>query len=121
MQHHIWAELPSDQLSDAISRQLIHGDSITLSRLVLKTGAIVARHHHVNEQITNMLSGRVRFRFDDHEVEVAAGESLQIPSNVPHEVTALEDSVALDVFTPVREDWIRGEDAYLRGATHGST
>ena len=47
-------------------------------------------------------------------VPIAAGDSLQIPSNAPHSVEALEDSVAVDLFSPVREDWIRGDDAYLR-------
>jgi quercetin dioxygenase-like cupin family protein len=46
---------------------------------------------------------------------VRTGESLQIPGGVPHRVEALEDSVALDLFSPPREDWIRGDDAYLRG------
>jgi hypothetical protein len=44
-----------------------------------------------------------------------AGESVVIPSEVPHAVEALEDSVVLDVFSPVRDDWVRGDDAYLRG------
>ncbi len=43
------------------------------------------------------------------------GESLQIPPHAPHMVEALEDSVAVDLFSPIREDWIRGDDAYLRG------
>lgn len=114
MRHHVWAEIPVEVLGPSISRQLIHGDSITLSRLVLKPGAVVARHHHVNEQITNVISGRLLFRFDTEVIEVGVGESLQISSDIPHEVEALEPSVALDVFSPVREDWIRGEDAYLR-------
>ena len=44
-----------------------------------------------------------------------AGEILCIPPHVPHEVIALEDSVALDIFNPPRQDWIDGDDAYLRG------
>ena len=38
-----------------------------------------------------------------------------VPGGVPHEVEALEDSLVLDVFSPVRDDWVRGDDAYLRG------
>jgi quercetin dioxygenase-like cupin family protein len=45
---------------------------------------------------------------------VGAGESLVIPPHVPHGVVALEDTVVTDVFTPRREDWISGDDAYLR-------
>ena len=47
-------------------------------------------------------------------VTLRAGEILCIPPNVPHEVIALEDSVALDIFNPPRQDWIDGDDAYLR-------
>jgi quercetin dioxygenase-like cupin family protein len=45
---------------------------------------------------------------------VRAGEMLHIPSEVPHSVEAVEDSIAVDLFSPRREDWIRGDDAYLR-------
>ncbi len=62
-----------------------------------------------------MLEGRLRFVVGDEERVVSAGESVPLPANLPHEVEALEDSVVLDVFSPVREDWRRGEDAYLRG------
>ena len=43
-----------------------------------------------------------------------AGDLVEIPSNEAHRVVALEDSVAMDVFQPVRADWVRGDDAYLR-------
>ena len=49
------------------------------------------------------------------EMTGPAGEVMEISSNLPHLVEALEDSVAVDLFAPVREDWIRGDDAYLRG------
>lgn len=109
-----WNRIPVEILTPLASRQVLHGDSITISRLTLKAGAVVQRHDHINEQITTLESGRLRFDFDDAPVEIAAGESLLIPSHVPHAVVALEDSVAVDVFSPVREDWIRGDDAYLR-------
>jgi quercetin dioxygenase-like cupin family protein len=47
-------------------------------------------------------------------VIVKAGETLRIPPNVPHSAEALEDSVATDLFSPPRQDWINGDDAYLR-------
>ena len=106
--------IPVEELNPLVTRQVLHGDQITMSRLSLRNGAVVPRHQHVNEQITTMESGRLRFIFDDQELVVQTGDSLQIPSNVPHRVEALEDSVALDLFSPTREDWIRGDDAYLR-------
>ena len=62
-----------------------------------------------------MLQGSLRFVVGGEEVVAAAGESVVIPPNVPHRVEALEDSVVLDVFSPRREDWLAGDDAYLRG------
>ena len=56
----------------------------------------------------------MRFVLGGKEVILSAGETLQIPPNVPHSAEALEDAVAVDVFSPPREDWIRGDDAYLR-------
>ena len=72
-------------------------------------------HEHPNEQIATVLSGRLRFVVGGEEHEVAPGESLLIPGGVPHRVDVLEDAVVLDAFAPRREDWIRGDDAYLRG------
>jgi quercetin dioxygenase-like cupin family protein len=72
----------------------------------------------VAEQITFIQSGGLRLRLGDDGAEmhdVREGEVLIIPSNVAHEATALEDTYDLDIFSPPREDWIKGQDAYLRG------
>jgi quercetin dioxygenase-like cupin family protein len=58
--------------------------------------------------------GSMRFVLDGVEKIVRAGEVLQIPPHVPHSAEALEDCIAVDMFSPPREDWIRGDDAYLR-------
>jgi quercetin dioxygenase-like cupin family protein len=110
-----WDETQVEQLSAGIGRQMLNGDAMTLARVLLATGAVVPEHHHDNEQIANVLSGRLRFVIGDEEREVMAGESVLIPGGVPHRVEALDESVVLDVFAPRREDWLRGDDAYLRG------
>ncbi|HVN60722.1 MAG TPA: cupin domain-containing protein [Gaiellaceae bacterium] len=115
MQIQRWHEEPVDQLNPSIGRQMIHTETMTLARIILARGAVVPSHQHENEQIATVLEGRLRFTVDGEDQEVVAGESIPLPANVPHEVEALEDSVVLDVFSPVREDWVRGEDAYLRG------
>lgn len=93
---------------------MAHTETMTVARILLAAGALVPRHEHPNEQITNVVEGRLRFVIGDEERVVGAGATVLIPANVPHEVEALVDSVALDVFAPVREDWVRGDDAYLR-------
>ncbi len=117
MKHHAWNSIPKEQLAPLISRQVLHADRITVARISLAKGSIVPRHSHHNEQITMLESGKLRFIFDHGEQIVEAGQMLQIASNEPHKVEALEDSVATDLFAPVREDWIRGDDAYLRGGS----
>ena len=87
-----------------------------LARLEMKKGAHVPLHHHIHEQMSHVLEGALKFLIDGGERIVRAGEILCIPPHLPHEVVALEDSVALDIFNPPRQDWIDGNDGYLRGA-----
>jgi len=115
VKHYNWIEIPEEQMSAAISRQVIHGETMTVARIRLRKGAVVPLHEHANEQISMVESGLMRFVISGEEQILRAGETLTIPPNAPHLVEALEESRALDVFSPVREDWIRGDDAYLRG------
>ena len=103
-----------EAMSALVSRQVIHSDTMTLARIDLKKGALVPEHSHHNEQISMVERGAVRFVLAGVEKIVKPGDILQIPPNVPHSAEALEDSVAVDLFSPRREDWIRGDDAYLR-------
>ena len=109
-----WKDMEVEHLNDKLTRQMISGENATISQLVLKKGATVPRHSHVNEQYSWILSGALNFVFDDREILVGAGEILFIPANVAHSAVALEDTVDVDIFAPRREDWIRKEDSYLR-------
>ena len=93
---------------------MLHTETMTIAWITLAKGAVVPRHEHPNEQIATILEGRLRFLVGEDELVASAGESVPLAANVPHEVEALEDTVVLDVFSPVREDWVRGDDAYLR-------
>ena len=110
-----WDDEPLEQLSAGIGRRMLNAEAMTLAKITLGAGAVVPEHSHPNEQIATVLSGRLRFVVGGDEREVGAGESVVIPGGVPHRVDALDESVVLDVFAPRREDWIRGDDAYLRG------
>src|SRR6266536_2572090 len=109
-----WAQVDEEQMNPLVSRQVIHADNMTVARIRLRKGAVVPLHSHVNEQISVIEEGRLRFVIAGEERIVTSGETVAIPPHAPHTVEALEDSVAMDLFSPVREDWIRGEDAYLR-------
>jgi quercetin dioxygenase-like cupin family protein len=109
-----WADVPLEPMSDLISRKMVVGEKAMIAQIFLKKGAVVPLHHHDAEQITYILEGALKFELEGKEVVVHKGEVLHIPSNVPHRAVALEDTVDLDVFSPLRMDWINKDDSYLR-------
>jgi unsaturated pyranuronate lyase len=115
--HFRWADMPKEKVSDTLERRLVTGDRMMLAHVYLKKGCLVPRHQHENEQLTYILEGALHFWLGEderEEVVVRAGEVLTIPSNLPHKALALEDTVDVDIFSPPRQDWLDGTDAYLR-------
>ena len=109
-----WKTVEREKLNDMIDRQMVVGNKLMLAHVFLKKGAHVPEHHHHNEQVTYILEGALKFAIDGKEIVVRTGEVLCIPSNMPHEAWALEDTLDLDVFDPPREDWLSKTDNYLR-------
>lgn len=111
-----WDDMPKERVTDVISRRLVTGDRMMLAHVYLDKGALVPQHSHENEQLTYILEGALHFWIGadkSEEVIVRAGEVLYIPSNVPHEARALEDTLDVDVFSPPRQDWLNGTDSYF--------
>ena len=118
LQKYRWEDMPREPLSAGLERRLITGDRVMLAHVYLKQGTVVPRHQHDNEQITYVLEGALELHFgaeDEVSHTVRTGEALVIPSNLPHRAVALEDTLDVDVFSPPRQDWLDGTDAYLRG------
>ena len=114
---HRWSDMPSEPLTPSTSRKYLTADRVTIAQFELKRGGVVPRHSHENEQISHVLSGKLQFTINGQPVVVGAGELLQIPSWVEHEVAVLEDTVVIDVFSPIRQDWIDKTDDYFRAHT----
>ena len=109
-----WAGIPVEKMTPLLSRQVFHTERMTIARLIITKGAIVPLHHHENEQVSVVDSGTLRFEVDGKETLVRGGEALRIPPNAPHMVEAMEDCIVTALFAPRREDWISGDDSYLR-------
>jgi quercetin dioxygenase-like cupin family protein len=109
-----WNQIKEDVLNPLAGRKALHGKMITLARFRFDKGNKVAMHHHPNDQITTVESGSVRFIMDGEEVLLKAGDMVTVPPDVPHGNEALEDTVIVEIFSPVRSDWITGDDSYLR-------
>src|SRR5271167_3460685 len=114
MEHYTWDQMEKEILSPTIARKIITGDKAMVAQVFLAKGAVVPEHHHESEQITYILEGALEFHLEGKTVVVSAGQVLRIPSHVPHAAVALEDTLDLDIFSPIREDWLNGQDDYLR-------
>ena len=109
-----WENVKKEVLNEKLARKVISGEKITMAQIFLAKEAVVPLHHHENEQISSVLTGAIKFEIEGKEIVLRAGEVMIIPPNAPHRVVALEDSMALDVFSPIRTDWLTGKDDYLR-------
>jgi quercetin dioxygenase-like cupin family protein len=107
-------KMPFEKITDKISRRYVYGKNIMLVYFKLAKGASVRKHHHHNEQITYILQGSVKVTSHDKEYIVSSGEVLIIPANVEHFFEALEDTIDMDVFSPIRQDWLDHQDDYLK-------
>jgi len=114
LQYLPWEQVELEDINPLFQRQLIVGHEVMLARVLLKKGCIVPLHSHVNEQLTYILEGALKFWIDKREIVVRAGQVLAIPPNMPHKAEALEDTVDLDIFHPPRADWLSRTDTYLR-------
>ena len=120
LKHINWNDVELENMNSLLQRQLIVGKDIMIARVLLKKGSVVPRHSHHNEQVSYILEGALKFVIDGKEIVVKAGEVLCIPSNMPHEAHALEDTVDIDVFNPPREDWLAKNDDYLRSVAEAA-
>jgi quercetin dioxygenase-like cupin family protein len=102
-----WDEIALEKITEMISQKIVTGQRQMLAQIYLKRGALVPMHHHDSEQMTYILQGALRYVVGGEEIIVREGEVLHIPSGTPHQAEALEDTFELDVFSPVRSDWLR--------------
>ena len=114
MSHYDWNQINEERLNPLMTRRVIHTAAMTVARIRIAKGAVVAPHSHVHEQLAMVQRGALKFDLAGQESLVSAGQALAIPSGVPHGVEAMEDSEVMDLFTPRRQDWIDGDDSYLR-------
>lgn len=114
MQHLSWDSMAKEEVNNRLWRKIVSGENVMVARLWFSKDSLVPLHHHESEQISLILDGSMKFDFEGRSVLVRAGEVLVIPSNVPHSALALEDTMGIDVFSPIRQDWLDKTDHYLR-------
>ena len=96
-------------VTEGISRKtLVHGEHTLMTEFVLKKDAVLPAHRHPQEQTGYLVSGHIVLTIGDEVHEVRAGDSWMIPGNVEHRAMIVADSVAVEVFSPVRADYLPG-------------
>jgi len=95
------------ELLDGVELQtLAYGGKTLMGRFRLRRGAKIPPHSHPHEQTGLLVSGKLLFTIEKEEIEATAGDSWCIPGGSEHAVVVLEDSQAIEVFSPVREDYL---------------
>lgn len=108
-----WSEVSAERFGEGIERRVVWGRAGTLARFHIAAGTHVAEHSHSSEQFTHLVAGAMRLRVGERTIEFRPGDVFVIPAGAPHEAWFDAESVVLDFFAPPRQDWRRGESAYL--------
>jgi len=114
MEHYSWETVKKEVLNEKMSRKVISGEKVMIAQISIAQGGVVPAHQHESEQLSYVVEGALKFELEGREIVVRQGEVLHIPSHVPHSAVAVEDFFGIDVFSPIRLDWLTGQDDYLR-------
>jgi quercetin dioxygenase-like cupin family protein len=87
-------------------KTLVYGEKTLMTEFRLKKDATLPMHSHPHEQIGYLVSGKIRLHIDGQRFECLPGDSWCVPGDVEHGADVLEDAVAIEVFSPVREDYL---------------
>ena len=102
-----WTKIPVTQPSPGIKRQMVVGQNVMMVRFTFEPFLVTAEHTHPHEQMTLVLKGRVKFMISGEEHIISAGDVLHFPPHNRHGATMLDEEVVLiDIFSPIREDFL---------------
>lgn len=102
-----WNTIPVENIAEGVERQMVVGQKIMMCRLKFAPFTVTAEHSHLHEQMTLVIQGKVKFILGSEERIVSAGDVLHFPSNHWHGATMLDEEVVLiDIFSPIREDFL---------------
>jgi quercetin dioxygenase-like cupin family protein len=97
-------------LEGIFQKTLVYGDKTLLTEFKLEKGSMLPRHNHPHEQTGYLVSGKIRLSIGDEEFDAMPGDCWSIPENVEHGALILADSVAVEVFSPIRTDYLPSHD-----------
>jgi len=93
-------------LPGVFRKTMSYSDSLMVCEIRLVKGAVVPTHQHVHEQTSYVISGKLRYTVEEESHVLEAGNAVMLASNVPHSAEAVEDTLIIDVFSPLREEYL---------------
>lgn len=96
----------TDVLEGIQRRTLVHGDSTLLTEFRLKGGHLLPFHSHPQEQTGYLVSGHMKLTIGEIQYDIQKGDAWIVPGGVEHGAEVIVDTVAIEVFSPVREDYL---------------
>lgn len=108
-----WEKMRPEEISELYQRKVVYGENLVVARVEVKQGAVTQPHKHDSEEVVMVLKGAWKFSLPTGDVTLRENQMLSIPPGVEHSSEALEDTVAIDICTPARLDWLTGEDRFL--------
>jgi quercetin dioxygenase-like cupin family protein len=95
------------EVLDGIERKtLVFGENTLLVEFKLASGKTVPLHSHPEEQAGYLVSGHILLFFGGKQYDIKPGDAWAIPGGTSHSSQMLEDSVAVEVFSPVRKEYL---------------
>jgi unsaturated pyranuronate lyase len=108
-------QIQNDEINSSYLRKVVYGDSLTVAKVEVHGGQVTQPHSHETEEVIFVLKGRWLFHLPEGDVTLRENQLLCIPSGIEHSSEALEDTIALDICSKNRADWISGQDRVLHG------
>jgi quercetin dioxygenase-like cupin family protein len=108
-----WNKMKPEEISELYNRKLVRCENLMVARVEVKQYSVTQPHSHDSEEVIIVLKGAWRFYLPDGAVTLKDNQMLAIPPGVQHSSETLEDTVAIDICTPSRLDWVTGEDRFI--------
>jgi quercetin dioxygenase-like cupin family protein len=108
-----WDRMKPEEITELYRRKVALGSNLTVARVEVMKGAVTQPHSHEHEEVIIVLKGAWQINLPQGEVTLRENQMLSIPPGVEHSSEAIEDTVAIDICTAIRSDWITGEDRFL--------
>ena len=111
-----WERVPFEQPAPGIHRQMVVGENFMMVRFTFDPFLVTPEHTHPHEQMTLVIKGKVKFTIEGEVKIVSPGDVLHFPPHNRHGATMLDEEVVLiDIFSPIREDFLADSQIHTNG------